>query len=401
MLRFRMCLQKTGNPRFPTERKEGDGVQSVFEEIRQLRGGLPMAIDRGNANRYRVLVSEKDGSTTAYYFSTPIYNKKSRRLIDLAFRETPQGLRAAGSNAEITVSETVRLEDDNGACTLTGAGMRMAVGDGVHREGQCSVRPTANGVVSRCGIGNQRSVRLTAEVSVPFMQVRANDRYFALMREQFVPFVVFSCIGSVDAGGNLIAPATLSHRKLDDRRYEVCLTAASPLAQGLMFEVNLYERKLFQDTTVESGNPTVNNSYGGTGYIGYTEQFGQQWLYTRPDTSLMTELADRRIYRALLHIPALNGMPALMRAHEVSARFCSFGSNWNNKIAGGSAVPVSGVDGVHWQIDLQKLLSDPVTGILSGTDGVILKPVGKNKPFCAIATADSYYAPQILEIRYR
>lgn len=100
-----MCLQKTGNPRFPTERKEGDGVQSVFEEIRQLRGGLPMAIDRGNTNRYRVLVSEKDGSTTAYYFSTPIYNKKSRRLIDLALRETPQGLRAVGSNAEITVSE--------------------------------------------------------------------------------------------------------------------------------------------------------------------------------------------------------------------------------------------------------------------------------------------------------
>ena len=74
----------------------------------------------------------------------------------------------------------------------------------------------------------------------------------------------------------------------------------------MLFEANLYESKQIQDTTVESANPEVNNAFGGTAFIGNTTEFGEQWLYSRPDYSKFSELTDRQIIKAVLHMPKLN-----------------------------------------------------------------------------------------------
>ena len=74
-------------------------------------------------------------------------------------------------------------------------------------------------------------------------------------------------------------------------------------AECILFEINLYERKLFLDTTVESKNIGVNNAFGSIAFVGDTEQFGEQWLYSRPAFSLISELYEKSLNYAVLHIP--------------------------------------------------------------------------------------------------
>ena len=80
-------------------------MQSVLKEIEKLRNGLPIVIDYSNSNRYRLVTKESDGSKTAYYFSAPNYNYKSRKLIDVKFHSTGDAVYAIGSNANITINK--------------------------------------------------------------------------------------------------------------------------------------------------------------------------------------------------------------------------------------------------------------------------------------------------------
>ena len=79
-------------------------MRSVLKEISRLRKGKPISVDRHNSNRYRVVVQEDDGSKTAYYFSTPIYNNKTRKMVDAKFKSSDGTIYATGSNANITRS---------------------------------------------------------------------------------------------------------------------------------------------------------------------------------------------------------------------------------------------------------------------------------------------------------
>ena len=179
------------------------------------------------------------------------------------------------------------------------------------------------------------------------------------------------------------------------------ISATSPFGCSVLFEANLYENKLFQDTTVESLNPTINNAFGSTAYIGNTALFGLQWLYSRPDYSRIQELMDKCINKAILHMPKYNKNNVELSAFRVAARFCSFGSNWDNKIGSGTAISDSTVVNGYQSIDLTDLIVDPRTRTITKSEGLILKPKIKDGGFSAVATGDSYYAPQILEINYR
>ena len=114
--------------------------------------------------------------------------------------------------------------------------------------------PTTNGIAIRnlCSDGN--GCTFSIEISKPFLEARANDKCFALMSERFRPFVAFSCIGTSDANGNIISPAKISYQKITDRKYTLSVVPCSSLGKSVLIEANLYEPKLFQDTTVESKN---------------------------------------------------------------------------------------------------------------------------------------------------
>ncbi len=376
-------------------------MQSVMNEISRLRRGAPMVIDYRNSNRYRLVVSENNGTKTAYYFTTPIYNRKSRKMIDLQFKSNGGVIFASGSNANITISDKVRMENAEGSCVME-LSQRAVLTSGKELHcGPDSIFPTANGVAYKVNAKGMSKFSFTIELGQPFLNVRANDRCFALMKERFRPFVVFSAIGTMDATGNIIAPARIEYQKLNDKKYRLTVSNTSPMGTAILFEANLYENKLFQDTTVESKNSSVNNAFGSIGFIGNTALYGEQWLYSRPDYSRMPEVMDKRVEKAVLHMPKFNQGSVEFSAFKVAARFCSFGSTWDNKIAGD--VPIS--DSVslsgYQSIDITSLLVDKRTRTIQRSEGLILKSKIKGSGFSAIATGDSYFAPQILEVNYR
>lgn len=376
-------------------------MQSVLGEISKLRRGSPIIIDYHNRNRYRLVVQENNGTKTAYYFSTPIYSRRTRKMIDVKFQSNGDAIFSTGSNTNITVSRNVLIENAEGSCSIELSQNCNLISSQKVRCGSMVLIPTTNGVAFKCALKTNEKATFTIEVGQPFLNVRANDRCFALMKERFRPFVVFSCIGTVDTSGNVIAPAKIEYQKLTDRHYRIAIFSTSPLAQSVLFEANLYENKLFQDTTVESMNPSTNNAFGSVGFIGNSSAYGEQWLYTRLDYSRIPEIMDKRIQKAVLHMPKLNQSKVEFSAYKVSARFCSFGSNWNNKIPGETPVSDSSSQNGYQSLDFTSLLIDGRTKTITKSEGLILKPKVKGSGFSVIATGDSYLAPQIMEINFR
>lgn len=375
-------------------------MNSIFEEIAILRHGAPMVIDYKNSNRYRLVIIESNGSKTAYYFSSPIYNNKTKKAVDMKFHPKGNVAYKSGSNANIQVSNNIRMENDEGSCVISLENRISHISENEVVFGNGKIYPTTNGVAIQKNTSDEKPFVFTIEISKPFLEVRANDKYFALMSEQFRPFVTISCIGTSDADGNIISPARISYQKISDRGYTITVVPCSSLEKSVLIEANLYEPKLFQDTTVESKNAKANNAFGSVGFIGITKEFGEQWLYSRPDYSKMPELHDKKILRAILHLPKLNKGENELIASKVEARFCSFGSTWDNKIAAACTIDDVRTEDRYVNLNLMPIITNKQGRIFMG-EGFILKSKMKNSDFSTIATGDNYLFPQILEINYR
>lgn len=375
-------------------------MNSIFEEISILRKGAPLIIDNKNSNRYRIVVVEPDGTKTAYYFAAPIYNFRTKKAVDMKFNLKGDVAYATGSNSNITISNNILMENSEGSCVISLSDRISHISE---KEVLCRnerICLTTNGVSIRRNCVEGKPFTFTIEISKPFLEVRANDKCFALMSERFRPFIAISCIGTTDSNGNIISPASISYQKTFDRKYTFTVSPCSSLGKSVVIEANLYESKLFQDTTVESKNAKANNAFGSVGFIGTTKEFGEQWLYSRPDYSKMHELNDKKIQRAILHIPKLNNVAVELSASKVATRFCSFGSTWDNKVAEASSLTDSQITDHYFDLNLMPFLTDK-QGRLSRGEGFILKSKKKGIGFSVIATGDNCFAPQILEINYR
>ncbi len=374
-------------------------MNSILSEIYKLRRTTNLSIDYKNSNRYRVVAMEPNGSKTAYYFTTPIYNNKTRKAIDLQFHSKDKVISSTGSNTNVTINPNIKMENEEGTCILSLTKPAIRNSNCEVSSGKEQIYPTTNGVAIRSSCADQKAYVFSIEISKPFLAVRANDKYFALMSDRFRPFISISCIGTTDKSGNIISPAKLSYKKITDRQYTIHITPYSSFGEFVLIEANLYEPKLFQDTTVESKNPKINNVFGSVGFIGTTEAFGEQWLYVRPNFSKMPELDDQKINRVILHIPKLNTGAIEVTASKVASRFCSFGSNWNNKVA--ETVTTTGAQIADHYIDLHLTpFFSNGQGNLTRGEGFIVKPKTKNSGFSAIPSGDNYFTPQILEINY-
>ena len=306
-----------------------------------------------------------------------------------------------GSNAHITLSNGVLMRNTDGTCMIEMQLSPTFISSQSVRSGNCLISPTFNGVAISCDVKGNDNISFMVDVELPFLNVRANDRSFALMKEKFTPLVVFSCIGSLDTAGNVIAPAKMEYQKITDKKYCIVLSSTSSFAQQILFEANLYENKLFQDTTVESMNPLLNNAFGSMAFIGNTALYNEQWLYSRLDYSKFPEIIDRQIYKVVLHMPKFNTSNVEICAFGLSARFCSFGSNWDNKAPVGAPVAVSLTENGYQSLDITSLLIDPLVRTITMSEGLILKSKIKGNGFSAVSTGDSYYAPQIMEVNFR
>lgn len=213
----------------------------------------------------------------------------------------------------------------------------------------------------------------------------------------------------------------------------------------------MYEPKLIQDTTVESANPYENNAFGGIAFIGNTKEYGEQWVYSRADIDKISVFIGRTVNRAVLHIPRLCGELS-MEALRLTKRFCSFGANWDNKITDSDSLIKAELNKDYYTVDVTDIISSdkPRTIIKQKVDSEAvfravfkirfrtvfkilfktnseqfskfssksnleqssklsseqssesyLKTRSEISGFTAVATGDSYFMPQVLEINFK
>lgn len=373
-------------------------MNHLLKTIVELRKRRDLHIDTSNSDRYRVVVNETDGTKTAYYFSAPIYNINSKKLVDLKFTDTTTP-RLIGSNAQITFSNSIKLNNTHGNCFITLNNHVERISDLELHEGENIILPTTNGFVYKIPLKNALSHSIKLKLDRAFSTIRANNKYFAVMIDKFTPFVYISAIGIEDGSGYINSPFAVTNRKISEYEYEISASTNTGVGKYLVFEINMYEKKLIQDTTVESYNPKVNNAFGSSAYIGHTSEFGEQWLYSRIDYMRLSDISGCRAKNATAYIPKLSNNDLDVVAYKVSERFCSFGSNWNNKKNESNYVNRSCSADKYVVIDITAALIHEKSKQVIATNGLILKPAKKND-FVSITTGDSCFLPQIIAINY-
>ena len=355
---------------------------SILAEIRTLRNGKSFTGNNENTNRFRILANEANGTCTSYFFSAPIYNINTGELVKRTFSQEGNLLKARGSNAEIvTDGQNVTMYNHEGSVTISMA----------HTA---DILPTLNGVAVK--YTGENGVILKIKTDKPYKKSRNNQKYFSIMKDDFTPFLTVSAIGVFDESGEFCCPAKVHYSKIDNDEFSVFISTDKSIHENYMFEMNLYEQKLFRDTTVESKNFDENNIFGGMGFIGRSDVYGRQWLYIRLDAEKVPEIISGKMNRAILHIPKYNNSEVSLTAYNVASRFCTFASNWRNKVKPENIITEATVSEKYYSFDITRHIFE--SGGFKNTNGFVIKAVSSNKGYAAIATGDNYFTPLILEM---
>lgn len=375
-------------------------MNSISTEIKKLRNDQDFKPNESLSNRYAIHCQEPNGIKTAYCFSVPIRNIQNNNLVDFKFHHTNQGSIFYGSNSKIIVSDKVRIINEYGQCNILFQCLPYKRTDEAiffkSDTGVIEVRPTLNGVLILFENDLQSEFpKIKIQLCQLFESMRTNNKYFSIMREKFVPFVTVSCIGLMNANSKICAPCELSNQKVTDLEYMLIFCGSNKSHNRIAIEINMQEPKLFQDTTVESLHPTINNAFGGTAFLGNSKMFGEQWLYSRLEASNLAHIQGKKITKCILHIPQLGYNDSPITVSKISERFCSFGSTWENKKAIKDMIALSSPSCGYYHLDLTRLLGN----LKNKSENFVIRGTNPNKPII-IPTGDSFYSPQILEVNY-
>ena len=374
-------------------------MQSILHEIEKIRSGKPADIDFTIHNRYILSTKEADSSKTAYCFSVPVYNTATNNMVELIYRHHKTHTSFSGSSAAITIKEDIGFQNRYGCCRLSMPGevIKKTESELVLKgpEGNAQMVPTLNGLLFKvpCSLNCPSVFSLTVDGSEA---VRYNDKYFAVMRDKWIPLITVSCIGAWNQNGSVIAPCEIRVQKTSNCTYELRFHIQSKTGRFAVFEINMHENKLFQDTTVESRHPKVNNAFGGIAFLGATDAYGEQWLYSRLEFSNLPQLHSRRVRKAVLHIPDWNRSKSGLTANRISERFCSFGSNWSNKISVTEHLAGASTKNGYHHLDLTSWMAN----LKSKTYNFVIRANGTGNQAAVISTGDCYARPQIMEINF-
>lgn len=364
---------------------------TALREIETLRKNKLFKIDTANSNPFKILVKENYG-TTAYCFSTPIYNVESKKLVCRKFVKKGKVFVFCGSNSIITVHKNhLVLKNQEGSVSFDIPVADLKLNNGILQSRECAVTPSFNGIKIEMRLPY---LKMVCKTDRKLEGVRQCSKSVAIMIRDFLPLFTVSPLISTSENGSVF-PAEISCFTDDERNYEIEISSCG--GECISFEINLYEPKLFQDTTVESRHPNENNAYGGIAFVGQTPFFGKQWIYLKPDFSKISETYSQNIKKILLHIPKVCGESQLS-AFAISSRFCSLGLTWNSRKPQAEFLIDTEDNGKYITADLTKAFCE--LGQLHYSDGIVLKPTYNSENCTVVSTGDNYSDPVIMEIKY-
>lgn len=371
-----------------------------MDTVMCLRGGNPFCYSDDNNNMYRIVSKEADGSSTAYYFSTPIYRRMDCKPVELRFALVNGNPVFHGSDARISYDgESLFLQSGIGRLQASFDGARaLECVSGMLRNESVQIRPTLNGIAVAAACSREETFSFTLSTTDVYKKIRNTEAYIAFMHGRFEPFFVISGLYAHSLGGGL-QPVKLSLERIDENTYHVSVRTSAKASSTVVFEINMYEGKFFQDTPVSSRLPDKNNCFGSVAFLGQTQQFGEQWLYTKTSRKKVFDIEQSTICSVKMHIPVFEADVQSLAVYLPQERFCSFGSTWAKKVPCGDLLGMAQKKDDYFTVDMTALLTNPKTGRLRKAEGIVLRlPQGGH---AVLATGDCCMMPQILEVNYR
>ena len=376
------------------------------EVLRRLGGGTVIT-KHVLRNRYCVDVELPDGKLGSCYCSSPIYTNNGKP-IDCNIHLSGSSFSWQCSSAQASVTGCrIRLTSGDGSvsCAIGNAPFRIESG---HLISECaSIIPTVGGVqfsIKR-GIGD---INLEINVEGVHTLNRSTTKYIAAMIDDFRPLFILSAIGIKHADGSL-RPFELCGKITENNIYTVCAVGnenvgcigacgKSPCECEYVFELSMYEQRLFLDTTVDIKHSGENNVYGAIAYIGNTPELGTQWLYTRPSAVIALNPAAP-IRGASVSVPILYRRGEIPEVYRLSEHFCSIGTTWDGRLNGAERMPIT-VKNDCLLIDIYDQFVDSSCGNYRCFDGILLRTPKNSQSLCVIPTGDNTAHPWMLCLKY-
>ncbi len=372
--------------------------QSPFwaRHIGNIRGEASPDLLPSSRNRYCVTVRERDGET-AYYFGVPIRATGEQKPVSAAFEPRKNGtfsLHGTAGEVEIDAGKiTLKSRVDTIRVTLGFDGEWQRQGEAL-AGGDYLLFPTANGIAVKknCPPGTEERVRI--QPGIHTFASRSNTKSFSVMAERHTPLVTLS--GWYAEKPDRICPVRVRMKKETDG-WLVSVRDTEEGGSALWYELDLYEPKLIQDTTVDTQNPKENNAFGMTAFLGNTPWLGEQQLYFKWNLSVLSGMLEKRLRSVrLFFCRCAEGADGVTEVYTVPNGFCSFGTNWEKRVPHGNRLTSSFRQGNFCVLDLSPSLIGK-DGRLKWCPGFLLTTQDGSLP---IFTADSYRCPPVLEFQY-
>ena len=380
-------------------------MNSIWKEIENLRSKQLGDIEPYNGNRNMIVVPEKDRSNTAYCFSVPIRNQKTNQITSLNFHHAGCRSYHYGSNSFIEITDKIELSSAEGKCVIALPGMcikrtvdKLFWGDPSHyKQSQTEIVPTLNGIAIKAFCETGRPYQLSINTNRDPFNIINTQKSFSVMISNFTPLVTVSCIGSQKTNAVISEPCSLDAVLVKQGVYQLTVTPTDSHCQHVLIEINMHEPKLVQDTTIDSQHPQESNTFGSVSFLGQSDYYGEQWLLTKMDMLALHQLFKRKIHRCTLHIPTFSHNNVKLRASIPAERFCSFASNWDNRITIERPLTTAEASNGYYHFHISPLIVGPKSTITPKIAHLVMTAEEK---YAVISTGDSHFAPQILEFNY-
>ena len=392
---------------------------SILNEIKRCRGKPDVSLKKINNNCFRMMCYESDKELSAYYFSCPIYRNLNKKLITLDFERKDNLFVFNGVNATIEIGKKCKISNKVGEIQVDGFNLSLIrkqmdqdmFGDFRNTlfinedKENILIFPTYNGIAIQITTEKNEKVRKFKLFTDKKCVIWGNGRYAALMIEDRQPFVTINamCIGG--KGSRNFLPI-YCYMQEEENGYSLILDLGHLVnldccKKTYIFTLDLYASKSIFDTTVESANPDMNNSYGSIAFIGESKFFGEQWLFTRIDAAQLLDLRYFSVKTAKLYVKKYGGGTSNVNIVRMDTPWCSFGNTWNTKAETGELVSQAKLEKSYLVADITKVIRKMLNQSGEPDSGVVLRPEStwNSTDAIIVATADNYFTPQILEIK--
>ena len=272
-------------------------LQYILQKISELRREESTDYVMTDINPYRVSVRDKD-SMSSYIFGVPVRAKRDGVILDTSWRERNNVYEFHGTSPDSVIqvtADSVVLKKPRQRYSLFfeewdsfEMGRKRLVG--VHRD----IESTTCGVKVTMAHTKGKVAALRLKADNVITDTRYNSQCFSFLERNNRPFATVAAMFHIGEDGEYY-PLKLTNEKVDDHTYLLRPEPSVQMDGQIVFEFNLYEDKVLQDTTVSEAMIWENNAFGSTAFIGRTDMFGDQWLYSKTTLVPLEEYFFSRI----------------------------------------------------------------------------------------------------------